>query len=741
MDLVDQIFGPALDRTERERTAPQGADAVTSPSPAIQTGSSLSEDKPLVTAPMSQMASLVLSAWDTNVSERDSSGVTERLQYAFDVHTCHFTQESIRAMAEHGIKDFVAKKLCAPITFSKNRALHSLMDDMLNSVSEPIFTVEASPLPDVSKRVDTLTMRSVEQKFEPLKAALMQRFGDEPMPPQMEAELVQLYYDAAVAFRDKILDARRKHAKVRAERMQTKVWDMMVEGGWERENVLCMDDFCVFGTAFMVGPVPRAVVANHCEEDEDGVVKYIRKCVVKPVYERLNPMDCYPAPDALEPGDGPFCVRVKYSGETLWRFCESVPSAKEGGEGWNAAVIRDILERFPNGGVKMWLHTESQEKRTNEGRSSSSVEDCTYEAVRCFMPVRGSVLAEIGIVKNRDGKKIKFNDFYHVEVIVLDGKCIYCRIMDSRSPVPISKAVCYAVPGAFWGESLADKMKLAQTMLNNIAKGMFINLMAAGPMYWVDYARLHDKNEFKVRPWNVITFDAPAFGSQSTGAPIGVLQSQTIQPELVQAWNTWVGQADNDSGIPRFAEGTTGSQLGALRTSGGLQQMTEHMMRGSKALLRRYDDGIVRNSAQLSAEWVLMNDDDMTLKGDVTIRCVGLLGRLSRSMREQSRIQALQLLSTNQYLQQIFPPDVAVALFRPHLRELEVGADDFPSEEEMAWTKQLMQIAQLAAAAKGEQEVSAAQQQAGATGMQPGTPPIEQPAAPQGAVAERRSVA
>lgn len=741
MDLVDQIFGPPLEQGERERTAPQGIDAVVSPHPVEPLDSSAPNGVQAIPAPMSKLVELVLSAFDTNEKERDSSGVTERLQYAFDAHTCHFTAESIRVMMEHGISETTAKKLKAPVIFSKNRALHSLMDDMMNSVSEPIFTVEASPFPEVSEWVDKKVKLGVLQKIEPLYQALARRFGDGPMPPQIESELTQLLVGMNMAFRDKVLDARKKHANVRAERMQAKVWDLMVEGGWERENALCMDDFCVFGTAFMAGPVPRVVVSNHCEEDENGVVKYTQKYVVKPVYERLNPMDCYPAPDAVEPGDGPFCVRVKYSGETLWRFCESSPpKRKSGGEGWNVSVLRDILERFPKGGVKMWAHMESEEKRSNEGRGASGSDDCTYEAVRCFMPVRGSVLAEIGIVKNRDGKSIKLNDYYHVESIVLDGKCVYCRIMDARQPVPISKAVCYSVPGAFWGESLADKMKLAQTMLDNIAKGMFINLMASGPMYWVDYGRLRDKNDFKVRPWNVIAFDAPRLGSQSAGVPIGVLQSQTIQPELVQAWNTWVNQADNDSGIPRFAEGTTGSSLGVLRTSGGLQQMTEHMMRGSKALLRRYDEGIVKGPAQLTAEWVLINDDDMSLKGDVTVRCVGLLGRLSRTMREQSRLQALQLLSTNAYLQQIFPPEIAVSLFSSHLRELDVGADDLPSEEEMAWTKQIMQIAQLATAAKGEQDVAAAQQ-AGGAGMQPGTPQIERPEEPQGAVAERRSVA
>ena len=119
MDVVDQIFGPVLDAKERERTAPQGAEAVLSPAPSAPLDSALPDGETPVAVPMSELARLVLSAWDTNVNERDNSGVSERLQYAFDVHTCHFTAESIKAMAEHGIHEFTAKKLYAPITFSK----------------------------------------------------------------------------------------------------------------------------------------------------------------------------------------------------------------------------------------------------------------------------------------------------------------------------------------------------------------------------------------------------------------------------------------------------------------------------------------------------------------------------------------------------------------------------------------------------------------------------------------------
>jgi hypothetical protein len=291
-------------------------------------------------------------------------------------------------------------------------------------------------------------------------------------------------------------------------------------------------------------------------------------------------------------------------------------------------------------------------------------------------------------------------------------------------------------------------------MLNNIAKSMFLNLMAAGPMVWVEDARLKDRNGFKIAPWSVIHFDAssPGYGGfQQSGAPMGFLQAPSIQPELVQAWNTWVSQADNDSGIPRFAEGSTGGQLGALRTSGGLAQMTDHMLRGSKAILRRYDAGLVKGPASLCAEWILAYDDDMSLKGDVAVRTVGLFGRLARSLRDQQRLQALQLIGNNAFYQTLLgsSPEIPLSLLRSYLKELEVDVSQLPGDEEIGWLKRLARISQLAQAAQNEQSMAA---QTGEQRPEPapqevpqgteggGAPQIED-GSMQGGVAERRSMA
>ena len=750
MDLVNTIFGEALREAVREKTAPQGVDAVVSPSvpvPAVSAGEDASAVAPAEvkqTEPMCRMADLVTSAMRRNVSFRDNSGVSARLQYALDANTCRFTDEQIAALSTV-VPPSVARKMFTPLTFTKTRSAKSLFVDVVNSVKEPLFEALPSPYPDVPKSVEGEVYASMERDIVQIFAALDKIRGGAPLSPDEEQAIVQLIAMAPQKRADDILSRRKEFANARARRMQDKIWDIFVEGGGEKALADCISNLCMYGTCFLVGPVPRVVAQNRCREDEkSGVRRYTREFKLKPVFEALNPIDCYPAPDAKQPSDGPFCIREKYTAETLWRFSDGGATREKNGEGWNEAVVRALLDRYPRGGVKFNMEPEDvrkQEAEMNKGAGTS--EDCTFEAVRCFLSVRGSDLAEIGIVRNRDGRKIVLGDFYHVEAIVIDDKVVYCRILDARFDVPISKACFYELPGSFWGESIADKLAFVQMMQNNTGKALFLDLAATGPMIWINNAqRLLDKSPAATQwsPYKTVAFGDELYTpSGANGAPMGILDIPTKAAQLIREWDQWQTQADNDSGIPRFAEGQTSGAMGALRTSGGLAQMSEHMMRNVKMVATQYDGGIVKPTMQRIADWILVFDDDMDLKGDVYIRPVGMIGRILRAQLDDARMRFLQIVSGNPHLQQLFGPKLELALGRHIVRSLDFNADAYmPSEEHARWMEELNKVAALAAA---EQQAANAQQ-GGDAGASPegGAPQAEQAPMP-GGVAERRAVA
>ena len=745
MDVVEQIFGAALNASVREKTAPQGVEAVVSPAPAstVTPTEASAQDAPQ-TEPMSRLAELVMAAMMRNYRFRASSGVTERLQYALDANTGHFTDEQLKALSSV-IPLQIARKLFTSLTFTKTRGAKSRFVDVVNNAREPLFEVSSSPWPDVPESVDAEVYASIMQDINTIFASIQKARGGQPLSPEEEAALLNAVQDATKKRRDEIYARRKEFANVRARRMQDKIWDIFVEGGGAKALSACIANCCLYGTCFLVGPIPRVVQQNKVREDKKtGVRKFTREFKLKPVFESLNPMDCYPAPDAKNPSDGPFCIREKYTAETLWRFSDGGATREKNGEGWNEEVVRALLDEHPNGGVKLHTEPEDERKKLAENNAGSGdSDDCTFEAVRCFMSVRGSELAEIGIVRNRDGKKIVLGDFYHVEAIVIDNKVVYCRILDARFDVPISKGAFYELPGSFWGESIADKLAFVQMMQNNTAKALFLDLAATGPMIWVNQAqRLIDKSPEALtwRPYGFLRFGDEMYApSGANGAPMGVLDIPTKAAQFIREFEEWQTQADIDSGIPRFAEGQTSGAMGALRTSGGLAQMTEHMMIVVKMVAMQFDDGIIKTAAQRTADWVLAYDDDMELKGDVYIRPVGMFGRMLKAQLDQLRLQFFQIVGSNPTFTQLLTPKFLLALARPIVKSLDINADgDFPSEEHARWLEAVNKVAALAAA---EQQAmgGASNQGSGAPAPQDNPSGAEPPM--RGGVEERRAVA
>ena len=752
MGITDQIFGAPLDAAERERTAPQGADAVVSPMPVAPSDSQDEEAVP--TVPMSRLAKFVMDAFRTNSDYRRNSGVDARLNYALMANRCRFTNEQLDALVtKMGIPRTIAEHLKTAVTFVKTRGAKSILGDLLSQSGEPLFDLTHSPVPDIPIDATFETEQSMAFEIQQLLATLAQS-GVTQLPPEAEARLMQAVQIVTADRYDDIANQKEAAARNRVRRMKNKVWDLMEEGGFMDAVHDCISNLCVYGTCVLHGPVMRAVECNSVKSARGKTPKYVREVKLKPVFESVSPWDCYPAPDASDTSDGPFCMKVKFAAHDLWTMCDRGAAKEKNGEGWNDAVVRDILDRHPCGDVKLRLYRDSMDadRRELEDRGYEDTNDCTFEGVRCYAYVRGSMLSEMGIVRNRDNKAIRLNDYYRVESVVIEDRVVFCRILDNRMDVPISHAVFYDIPGSWWGESVADKLRLVQTMQDNTAKSLFLDLAGTGPMFWVrNSALLRDKSPSATmfKAYKTVMFDEPMFpGGGSSGVPMGTIEVPSRARELVAEWDRWNQQADNDSGSPRFAEGQSAGQSGALRTSSGLAQFNEHMMRGMKSVLTSFDNSLIRTAVRRMADWELIYGTDMDLKGDVFVLPVGLIGRIMRVQRDQSRMQLFNMIVTNKFLLQLIGPKGVLALLRPSLKDLDVNPDDIlPSEQRMKFMEAVEELKQLATAeAQSQQGMAAQAEGAGADAQQVnGAPPgVAQPPQvemPQGGVEERRAVA
>ena len=741
MSTVSEIFGAALSPEALSAKANTSAPA-DSPAP-VETPQEVADAQP--TAPMCELAGLVDRWFRDAANRRRSSGVEEKLTYALLAQTATYSPEVIERLKAGGTPQHLAEKLKAQATSDCTRRAKAMLIDLISQPGESLISMSASPYPDVPQDVAVEAYKQVAAEltayFEQLKNANV-----EELPPEGFA-LVQRALDIATkGAYDEVANAKEAFARTRARRMEKRVWDMMLEGGFKEALVKYFDYICIYGTGVMIGPVPRAVARNVCRK-EKGANVYKREYKTIPVYEAVNPVDCYPAPDAENTDDGPFCIRVKYSTEQFWRFATKAEDTAESGH-WRKSAVLDILDRWPEGGLKLHFEPEDSTRREAENQGAENeAKDCTLEGIRCFASVRGKTLAEIGITLDLDGEPIGINNFYRVETIVMDGRVVYCRILDDRIGTPVSRGVFYELPGSWWGQSVADRLKMVQTIQDNVAIALAKNLAAAsGSQIWINNAqRLVDKSEgaYKSMPYKVWSFSDSGFGvGGSQGAPMGVLTIPSTAPDLLRVWGEMRTQADIDSGIPAYTEGQTAGQGGALRTASGLAMYTEASTRGMKMVMTTTDNDVIMPVAQRTADWVLCYDDDMDLKGDVFVRPVGLIGRILKAQRDQARVQIFNVVVQSDYLRNAIGVKGVLALFRPSLQDVDINPDDvLPSEERMKFIETVEQLKALVAA-QNPAPVPAPEE-AAAPAPEVAAPEVAAPEtpAPEGRVAERRAVA
>ena len=737
---IEKVFAPALN-AQAIAAAPAKVEAGV-PNQSIPTVAEAGEaEEKARTASMDAFASRVMDHMRINYEARVTSDVEDRLVYCITSQTCTFNDEQRRWLESIGIN----KRVYSPLTATKVRSVYSMLMELSQYGDEVPFSIAATPDPETPDEVEREVFLSAKSQIEALMGA-MAASGVTEVPPDIEQQLRAIVAKVTNEMYDRALSAKDSFARNRARRMQRKVWDLMVQGGYKHAYMKCLDDFCTYGTCVMVGPVMRNVAHNKSVMNKKSGVRKIKRVIDSiQCYERVNPVDCYPAPDAEEVTDGALCVRVRYTKEELWRFKKSSADGdcRRGEDGWRDSAVAKLLADHPDG-VRLDQYPRNRVFERAEDKDADQTRICKYEGVRCFCYAEGRELLSCGITKSMDGVKIDLDGFYYTETIVIDGLVVFCRIYDERMGSPLSKSVFYSKPGSWWGESLADKLYSVQTVMNNAIIALLRNMgPASSAMMWIkDVSRLVDKSDdgLSAEPGKIYAFGRPYTDQRDvdSGVPMGVLQIPSNASELLAVANWATKQADIDSGIPAFSEGTGGSNGGALRTAEGLRTYTEHATRGVKAIAVHLE-GITSGPAKQTADWILIYDDDMDLKGDVEVMAVGPMNKLLKAQHDQARLQLFNVCLNSQFLTSIIGVKGMVELFRPSLKDVDVNPDNVcPSPERIEMLEQFEQLKQILAAAGGARQNPDSGQQP-AKGTNQGVAPVAAPSPTGGGgVAGRR---
>lgn len=533
---------------------------------------------------------------------------------------------------------------------AKMRQVESLLRDVLiGTGSEKPWTLEPTPVPDMPPQV-------AERLVQDLAQEIMQAMSS-GFPPSIEAAQERLRQ-----MRDELTPKVMEVAREYAERMELKMEDQLVEGGFLTALDQFISDLATFKTAFMCGPVVRRKPKLSWGRDGQLTVQ----TALELEWERVDPFDMFPARYARHINDGPLIRRQRLTREDL--------SEMIGVEGFSEEAIRKVLDQFGSSGFREWLTVDAQKTKA-EGKVNTPIgnEVGIIDALQYWGSASGKMLRDWGMDEAAVPDTSKE---YQVEAWLI-GPYVIKAVLNAD---PLGRRPYYAtsfqkVPGNVWGNSVYDLMKDCQDMCNAAARSLAANLgIASGPQVGIISNRLPAGEDVtEMYPWKIWQFESDPMGS--TAAPITFFQPNSNANELMQVYERFSLLADEYTGIPRYMAGFNGGEGGAGRTASGISMMISNASKIIKQVVGAVDNDVIGPLLERLYYYNMRYSDDPELKGDV--RCVAR-GASSLVAKEAAQVRMnefLQLALNSPVVLDLVGKEGVAELLRPTVKRLDVNPD------------------------------------------------------------------
>ena len=208
------------------------------------------------------------------------------------------------------------------LTSVKCRAATSwLRDTLLGTGSDKPWSMDATPDPELPEEIT----QGLEGK---LAQEIMQAMQSTGAMPE-EEELAKI----ANEMQDEARELAEEESERRIARMERKMEDQLLEGGWYEAFNEFIEDVVTFPYAVMKGPVKRRRKVLKWSEG-----KLVPQEVIRNEWERVNPFDLYWAPWAWSINDGFVIERHRMTADDLQTLV-GVP-------GYNDDAIKTVLNDF-----------------------------------------------------------------------------------------------------------------------------------------------------------------------------------------------------------------------------------------------------------------------------------------------------------------------------------------------------------------------------------------------------------
>jgi len=566
------------------------------------------------------------------------------------------------------IRSFGGSEIFMGITSVKCRAACAwLRDTLMGTGLDRPWQLEHTPEPELPPDV----AMGMEHAFKQQARQQTLMTGVLPDPAQVQ--------QAAQKLVEQTIKQMREEAKRRVERMELKIEDQLIEGGWLGAFSQFIDDLVTFPTAVLKGPVAR----NRKQLKWSGQdLQPIETVGLE--WERVDPFMLYPAPWASSVHEGYLIERHRLTREAL--------QAMIGVDGYDEAAIKTVLTDFESGGLNEWLWIDS-ERAEAEGKDSDAHDtDDLIDALQLWDSVQGKLLIEWGIPEAEVADPFMS---YPCEVWLVGGTVIRAVLnYDPLGRKPYYATSYEKVPGSFWGNSVVDLVRDPQDMVNASARALANNMgVASGPQVEINTSRLPPGEDItQMYPWKIWQSEYHDF--QDSSPAVRFFQPSSNAQELLTVLEKFATLADEYSGIPRYMTGE--HVAGAGRTSSGLSMLINNAAKSLKHVVANIDADVITPMLERLYQHNLRYNADPDMLGDVRVVAKGAMSLVSREAAAVRRNEFMQIVLGSPVAQEIVGPLGTAELLRENAKLLDVNPDRLvPTREELQQRLQQQALLQM----------------------------------------------
>lgn len=613
-------------------------------------------------APLMQgLAAHVRGRWEV-MRDHKRKEVEGRLTAAARARNMEYEPEKLAQIKENG-----GSEIFMGIVSTKCRTATAwLRDTLLGTGDDKPWSISATPVPEVAPEVIDRLQTIMQQNLQQYYAG-----GGELLDPMALKQL-------AAGMKDTALREMKHEAETRVDRMEKKMEDQLIEGGFVKALFEYTNDIATYPYAVMKGPVPRK--RKKLTWANGGLVPTEE---VRDEWERVDPYKFYWAPWGDDVQNMPVIE--------IHHLTRDDVEAMIGVDGYDEDAVRATLAEFHFHGSS-WLDRDDFEFEEIEGKDFDEAGNDLVSAIQLWDSIPGHMLIEWGM----DEKDIEDPQLsYPCEVWMVNNTVIKAVLnYDPIGRKPYYVTSFEKVPGRVDGNGVADLCMDAQNMCNAAARSLANNMgISSGPQVGVNVSRLPAGEDItQMHPWKIWQFQQSEYGD--TSAPINFFQPQSNAQELMAVFDRFMNIADEVSGIPRYM---TGQHVpGASRTSSGLSMLISNAGKSIKQVIGNIDHDVLTPMLERQYQRNLRYSQDMDLIGDVQIIAKGAMSLVVKEAEAVRKTEFLRLVLESPTAQQIVGLPGTAELMRDLAGNLNTNIDRLvPSREEVEKQQMIQQQQQM----------------------------------------------